>query len=183
MYIQKAVSYLREEKIILYPTDTIWGIGGDATSEKAAEKIFRLKRRKTNQSFIILVDSIQMLKRYVFEIPPMVNKLLEIPYPTTIIYPKSRCLAPNILGEDGSIGIRLIRHKFCNDLIREFGKPIISTSANISGEKSPVEFRDIRRKIQAGVDYIIPLYEWVGNKVPSRIIRITKSGEIETLRH
>ena len=183
MYIQKAVNHLREKNIILYPTDTIWGIGGDATSDIVADKIYHLKRRSENLPFIILVDSLEMLKQYIPTIPSQIKDLIQLVCPTTIIYPKSQNLASKVVAKDGSVGIRIVKTKFCRDLIHHFGKPIISTSANLSGQNSPLEYTDIDRRIIDRVDYIVPLFEWTSTKVPSRVVRINKSGKIEIIRH
>ncbi|MCY3999082.1 MAG: L-threonylcarbamoyladenylate synthase [Flavobacteriaceae bacterium] len=183
MYIQEAVQHLKEKNVILYPTDTIWGLGGDATSDVVADKIYHLKQRPQNLPFIILVDSSEMLKNYVQSIPNQIQDLVTSMTPTTIIYPEAKNLASKVIAEDGSIGIRIIKTKFCRDLIHHFGKPIISTSANLTGQNSPKEYTDIDRGIIDKVDYIVPLFEWTGTKIPSKVVRVGRSGTIEILRH
>ncbi|MCY4298808.1 MAG: L-threonylcarbamoyladenylate synthase [Flavobacteriaceae bacterium] len=183
MYIQEAVQQLKQKNVILYPTDTVWGLGGDATSDVVADKIFHLKQRPKNLPFIILVDSLEMLQNYVQSIPIQIKDLMSSMTPTTIIYPESKNLASKVIGRDGSVGIRVIQTKFCRDLIRHFGKPIISTSANLSGQNSPKEYSDIDKNIIDKVDYIVPLFEWTGTKVPSKVVRVNISGTIEILRH
>lgn len=182
MYIQNSVNYLKNGKVILYPTDTIWGIGGDATNKKVIEKIYEIKMRPKNLSFIILVDSLAMLKNYVERIPETTHKILSSPIPTTIIFPKAKNLVSELLGKDNSIAIRVVKSRFCQDLIQTFGKPIISTSANISGMSTPLDFRDVGINILNKVDYVVPLPEWSGTKNPSRIIKVSVSGETQIIR-
>jgi L-threonylcarbamoyladenylate synthase len=193
--IQNALQALREGKTILYPTDTIWGIGCDATNEKAVEKIFQIKKRNENKSLITLVSDDGMLNRFVKEVPEMAWDLMdannaeedeEPGKPITIIYDAARGLAKNVLAEDGSIGIRLVTRNandFCHRLIHKFGRPLVSTSANISGEPSPKSFTDISDEIKRSVDYVV---NWKQNEhiraEPSSIIRLKTNGEFVIIR-
>lgn len=182
--IQDSLSALQAGGLILYPTDTVWGIGCDATDEKAVEKIYSLKQRADSKSLIILVDSLDMLERYVQQVPEMAYSLIEITdTPLTIVYPKAAGLAPNVPAADGSIAIRIADHPFCKELLRRFKRPIISTSANISGEKAPADFNGITDAVKQGVDYIVPqTMEKGASRQPSSIIKVGLKGEIEILR-
>ena len=157
--IKETVAALQQQKIILYPTDTVWGIGGDATDAAVVKKIYQLKQREDNKALIVLVNSEAMLKSYVESIPEAALSFLNSDRPTTIIYPQGIGFATNLLGEDSSIGIRIPDHSFCLELITQFGKPIISTSANISGNPTPKTFDSIENEILDGVDYVVPLKE------------------------
>ena len=179
--IETAVDALRQKKIILYPTDTVWGIGGDATDSKVVQKVYHLKQREDHKAMIILISSKEMLESYVESIPNQAASFLESDRPTTVIYPKGVGLAHNLLGEDSSIGIRIPKYPFCQELIKQFGKPIISTSANISGKPTPLSFESIDTEILDGVDYIVPLREKTSNQ-PSRVVKIDSKGEIHILR-
>jgi L-threonylcarbamoyladenylate synthase len=179
--IQETLATLRKKGTILYPTDTVWGIGGDATIAEVVKKIYSLKQREDHKALIVLVSSVEMLKFYVESIPEKAFSLIESERPTTVIYPKGIGFASNLLGADSSIGIRIPKNSFCIDLITEFGKPIVSTSANISGRPTPIEFNEIEPEILDGVDYVVPL-EKNNSNPPSRIIRIDSKGEIHILR-
>ena len=179
--IETTVDALRQKKIILYPTDTVWGVGGDATDSKVVQKVYHLKQREDHKAMSILVASKEMLESYVESIPNQAASFLEGDRPTTVIYPKGVGLAHNLMGEDYSIGIRIPKHPFCQELIKQFGKPIISTSANISGKPTPLSFESIDTEILDGVDYIVPLREKSSNQ-PSRVIKIDSKGEIHILR-
>jgi L-threonylcarbamoyladenylate synthase len=182
--IKKCLEILRSGGIILYPTDTIWGIGCDATNEVAVQKIYQLKKREEEKSMIILVDSENMLGRFVKEIPEAALQFIEnIDNPLTIIYPDARNLAKNVVGDDGSIGIRITKDAFCSQLINQFRKPLVSTSANISRENSPKSFNDISEEILSGVDYVVNLrqHETSPNK-PSTIIKVELNGVFKILR-
>ena len=154
--IDKTAAIIREGKVILYPTDTIWGLGCDARNEKAVQKIYTLKGRRPEKAFLVLVNSIEMLKQYVVDIHPRVETLLVYHNrPLTLIYNKAKNL-PNVsISEDGSIGIRISQDPFCKELISKCGGPIISTSANISEEPAPRFYREISEKIRSQVDHIV----------------------------
>ncbi len=182
--IQKCLGVLDGGGIILYPTDTIWGIGCDATNPMATEKIYRLKQREDAKAMLVLVDSVDMLSGYVEEIPEMAGEILEInEKPLTIIYPAGRNLSENLLSPDGSIGIRITSDPFCTALIRKFRKPIVSTSANFAGKPSPATFREISEQIISKVDYTV---SWRRNDTtranPSGILKVKLNGEIEVIR-
>ena len=168
---------------ILYPTDTVWGIGGDATNPEVVEKIYQIKERKPEKSMLILVDGYKMLQEYVEEIPHEIWEILEKSIePTTIIYDNPKNLPENLLAPDGSIGIRIVKRGFVKDLIKATGKPLISTSANITGENTPKNFDEISKDILQRVDYIVNLHrQTTGNKA-SRIIKWTKEKGIEIIR-
>lgn len=142
--------------IIIYPTDTIWGIGGDAFNLETIRKINHIKKRPKTQNYILLVSSIEMLKKYVDRIHPRVETLLSIhKKPLTIVYPKAKNLPAHLVAENGSVAIRVIQEEFCKSLIERFGRPLISTSANFSGEPFPKNFEEINQKLLTKVDYIV----------------------------
>ncbi|MCX6252792.1 MAG: L-threonylcarbamoyladenylate synthase [Bacteroidetes bacterium] len=182
--IKKCVHVLKHGGTILYPTDTIWGIGCDATNRKAVDKIYRLKKRLESKSLIILLDESEKLKHYVRVIPEIAWDLLEIAgSPITIIYPGAMNLAKNVLAEDNSIAIRIVKNEFCRRLIHDFDKPIVSSSANISGEPTPMVFKNISRDISGSVDYVVNLYQDQFQELkPSRIIKLNVNGEFHVLR-
>ena len=159
--IKKAVEVLKGGGIILYPTDTIWGIGCDATNPDAVAKIYKLKEREDSKSMLVLVDNPNMLNIYLNEVPEIAWDLIELTTkPLTIIYPNAKNLAPNLVAADGSIGIRVVKHSFCEKLIYALRKPIVSTSANISGKPFPKNFNTIDPSIINGVDFVVPtIYE------------------------
>lgn len=167
---------------ILYPTDTVWGIGCDATNEEACQKILKLKRRPEDKSFIVLVDSIQMLEKYTVSFPEVCYDLIECAVrPLTIVYPNAKGLAPSVIANDGSVGIRVTKDPFCVKLIRSLKRPIVSTSANISGEKTPILFEQISQEIKEGVDLAIPALV-NSNAKPSQIIKIGEDSSIKIIR-
>lgn len=182
--LENALKVLRSGGTILYPTDTVWGIGCDATKEQAVEKVFQIKKRNESKSLIVLIDSIDELGRYVKEIPYVATELIECSdLPLTIVFPGAINLAKNLIAQDGSIAIRVVKDKFCSELIRKSGKPLVSTSANISGEPTPSSFDDVSEEIVNGVDYVVNLRrsERTGNK-PSRIIQLNVNGEFKIIR-
>jgi L-threonylcarbamoyladenylate synthase len=154
--VNKAFEVLKNGGLILYPTDTIWGIGCDATNLEAVEKVFKLKGRSEQKSLIVLLDSANKLQSYVNEIPEVAYDLIEYAEnPMTIIYSNAKNLAKNAIAIDGSIGIRIVKHTFCEQLLQRFRKPIISTSANLSGQPSPACFNEISQEIKQGVNYVV----------------------------
>lgn len=158
--MNKIINILKEGKTILYPTDTVWGIGCDATNEVAVKKIYQLKNREESKSLIILVDSIKMLREYLDEIPEKAIEILNSSEkPTTIIYKNPKNLAKNTIASDNTIAIRIPQDNFCLQLIKEFGKPIVSTSANVSGEPTPKSFSEISKAILESVDYVVALHQ------------------------
>ncbi len=183
MELEKAVEALKEEGVILYPTDTIWGLGCDATSEKAIEKLANLKGRNKNQRFIILLEDDRKLNKYVKEIPEVAWDLLDYAdKPLTIIYPNAINLPRNLIAEDGSIAIRIVKDGFVNQLIKKINKPLVSTSANLTGEPSPKSREEISKKIINNVKHIVNLQIKNKNAKASSIVKLQISGEIEIIR-
>jgi L-threonylcarbamoyladenylate synthase len=182
--LKKALKALREGGVILYPTDTIWGLGCDATREDAVEKIFRIKQRADSKSLIVLVNGFGMLERYVTNIPDIASAILDVAdKPITIIYPQSKHLSPGVSNEDGSAGIRICQDPFCSELITMFRKPIVSTSANLSGKPSPSLFHEIDETIIGAVDYVVRYRQNDMKKYPpSSIIRVGNDGVINIIR-
>ncbi len=183
--LKKAAEVLQSGGTILYPSDTIWGIGCDATNAKAVEKIYKIKFRTPQKSLIILADSFDMISNYIEEVPELAVELMKtVKDPITIIYRNARNLAKNIIAEDGTISIRIPRDEFCLQLIQLLGKPLTSTSANISGDPSPLSFSKINPKIKDKVDYICKSNQSnVNTMKPSTIISINKYGHIEIIRN
>ncbi|MDP2088032.1 MAG: L-threonylcarbamoyladenylate synthase [Flavobacteriaceae bacterium] len=181
--IQNTLKTLKEDKIIIYPTDTIWGIGCDATNKEAVQKIYKIKEREESKSMIILVDSIQMLHKYIPEIPEVAYDIIELSEnPITIIYDNPKGLAKNLVADDNSIAIRIPKNEFLIKLIQKFKKPIVSTSANISGDKSPLNFSEINPDLLKQVDYVVDLdREKVATK-SSSIIKLRSNGEVIIIR-
>ncbi len=182
--IKNALTILQKGGTILYPTDTVWGIGCDARNKEAVTKIFKLKERAEYKSMVVLVCDEIMVNRYVKEVPAIAWDLIEsTEEPLTLIYPDGRMLAENIIAADGSVGIRIVKDEFCKKLIQKFGKPIVSTSANVSGETSPSSFNEIKLDIMNKVDYIVNLRQKeINNTKPSTIIKIAMNGEFKILR-
>lgn len=182
--IQKAIEILQAGGLILYPTDTIWGLGCDATNAEAVDKIFKLKGRSNEKPLIILIDNDIKLPSYVREIPDVAYQLIEYAEkPLTIVYDGAKNLAANLIAEDGSIGIRVTSHPFCKQLLHRFRKPIVSTSANLSGSPSPASFDDISQEIKDGVDYIVSYGRNEINEFnASTIMKIGPSGEFQLIR-
>ena len=182
--VDAAVKALKAGDVILYPTDTVWGLGCDATRDDAVQRIFDLKKRDDAKSVIILVSDADMLARYVRQIPPMALELLEInDKPMTIIYPEGVGLSAKVIAEDGSVAIRIPQNEFCTEMIRAFGKPIVSTSANISGEETPACFAEINAEILDGAEHIVePSMEEGSTGLSSQIIKIGLGGEVKVIR-
>lgn len=182
--IKNSVKALKSGKTILYPTDTVWGIGCDAGNARAVSRIYKLKRRTENKSMIVLLDDPAKLKNYMKKVPPVAIDLLEsIDTPLTIIYPESKNLAKNVVANDHSIAIRITTNEFCRRMIAEFGKPIVSTSANLAGERSPLVFSQIHETIRNGVDYVVNLYHRkISESRPSTIIKLEVNGEFRVIR-
>lgn len=182
--IEEALKVLRSGGVLLYPTDTIWGIGCDATNEKAVEKVFEIKRRSDSKSLIVLASNMDMVARYVKDIPEMAETLVSITdKPLTIIYPEGVGLASNVTAEDGSIAIRIPMSDFCKELVRLFGKPIVSTSANVSGESAPKRYADISEDIKKMVDFCMDRsFEQGATYSPSSIIKLGLHNEVQVIR-
>lgn len=184
MEIDAAVKVLKEGGVILYPTDTVWGLGCDATNEKAVDRIYEIKHRSNSKSLITLVGDVDMLGKYVKVIPQIALELIEVnDRPMTIIYPGAISLAKNVIAEDGSVGIRIPQSEFCCQLSKRFGRAIVSTSANISSEPTPESFEDINAEILDAVDYTVdPCYEEGATTVSSQVIKVGLNGEIQIIR-
>ena len=183
MTLQKSLAALQNSGVILFPSDTVLGLGCDATDEEAVKKIFLIKNRKHSKSLVALVSDFEMLKEYVESIPKQVFGILDhASVPTTIVYPKAKQLAPMAMADDGSMAIRIPKRGFALDLVKSFGKPIIATSANLSGEQIPEESSQISSRILEQVDYVVPLKSVKYPVTPSRIVKVTSDGEIKTIR-
>lgn len=182
--IKEAIDVLKNGGIILYPTDTIWGLGCDATNEKAVARIYEIKKRSDSKSLVTLACDMDMICKYVKEIPSMAVTLEEVKdKPLTIIYPQGIGLAPNVTAEDGSVAIRIPLHEFCIELIKRFRRPIVSTSANISGEPSPVYYEDIPGEILKEADWTAdPIYEEGSTHKASSIIKLGINNEVKIIR-
>ncbi len=175
--------YLKNGRTILYPTDTVWGIGCDAADELAVSKVFTIKNRVESKSLIVLVDSFEMLQNYIDEIPSSIKPILsESKNPTTIIYNNPKGLAANVIADDNTVAIRIVQDEFCKKLIRQFGKPIVSTSANSSGNPTPKSFQEIELSILECVDYIVNLHQNKISNNPSTILKIENDGSLTVLR-
>jgi len=182
--INNSLYVLSTKKTLLYPTDTVWGIGCDATSEEAVAKIFEIKQRSESKSLVILVDSFEMLKKYIPKVSEAVLALLsKTTNPTTIIYDNPVGLAKNVVAADNTVAIRIVQNEFCRRLINQFGKPIVSTSANISGNQTPKSFAEIEQSILDSVDYVVNLQREAVNEKSSTILKVDEKGEITVLRN
>lgn len=205
MEIQKALEVLRKGGIILYPTDTVWGIGCDATDPEAVAKVYEIKKRSDSKSLVLLASDMDMICRYVKEVPEMAVQLVEVnDKPMTIIYPGAvagpepvissgveksfpksdrHCLAFNTVAEDGTVGMRIPMMDFCQRLVAKFGRPIVSTSANISGEPTPKKFAEISQDIRDAVDHVVdPSLEKESTGKSSSIIKVGLDYSIEIIR-
>lgn len=182
--IKKAIEVMRKGGIILYPTDTVWGIGCDATNAEAVAKVYALKRRDDSKALICLVDSDNRLQRYVRNVPDVAWQLIEaVEKPTTLILDGAVNLAPNLISEDGSIGIRITKEPFSHELCYRFQKAIVSTSANVSGEPAAQNYRDISQEILDGVDYVCESRRQEHKPhTPSSIIKLAADGEVKVIR-
>jgi L-threonylcarbamoyladenylate synthase len=181
--IKKCADILRKGGVILYPTDTVWGIGCDATNAEAVQKIFKIKNREESKSMIVLVAEPHQVSFYA-EVPEVTKDLVEYAErPLTIIYPKAKGIAKSLIAEDGSIGIRVVKDEFCQELIHFLHKPIVSTSANISGEHTPANYLEISDEIKESVDYVVNLRQDETKKnASSQIFKIGLNGAIEIIR-
>lgn len=182
--IKKACQVMNEGGVVLYPTDTIWGIGCDATNEDAVRRVYEIKKRSDSKAMLVLVDSSVKVDFYVQDVPEVAWDLIELAdKPLTIIYSGARNLASNLVAEDGSVGIRVTNEDFSKRLCRQFRKAIVSTSANVSGQPSPKNFSEISEDIKSAVDYIVGYrQEEMGNPKPSGIIKLDKGGVIKIIR-
>ncbi|MBK0368856.1 L-threonylcarbamoyladenylate synthase [Flavobacterium agrisoli] len=181
--ISKAYEVIKEGGIILYPTDTVWGIGCDATNAEAIKKIYALKQREETKSMIVLMNGERMMYNVFKDIPEVAWQILDLAdKPTTLILDNPRNVAPNIIAEDKTLGIRLVKEPFCYKLMERMKKPLVSTSANISGQPTPIGFKDINPEIIKGVDYVV---NWNQDKIggkPSTIIKLTQDSQVKIIR-
>ena len=180
---EKACKILKNGGVIVYPTDTVWGIGCDATNEEAIKKVFKIKQRNSSIPMLCLVNEHSMLKNYLKSVPTESAKILqEAVSPTTIIYNHSMNISKLLLGENDSIGFRIVNNEFCKKLIEKLGKPIVSTSANLSGDESAHNLKEINTKILKGVDYVVNLPNTKSCDSASSIIKINLDGTISKIR-
>ena len=181
--VQEAVSALKKGETILYPTDTIFGIGCDATNYEAVEKIYEIKERDPSKSLLILVESFQMLDQYIEEVPEMAWEVLKVNKdPLTIIFDRPKGVAENLIADDNSLAVRVTNDPLCRAIIRGLRRPIVSTSANISGQPSPVHFDDISKQLKDRIDHIVDLPLPAKNIKPSAIMKISNNGEVKIIR-
>lgn len=182
--IDRAVAVMKRGGIILYPTDTVWGIGCDATRSDAVKRVYEIKRRVDHKALIVMLGNADLLDRYVDEIPDAAAQLLDVAVdPLTIIYDHGRNLAPELLGPDGSVGIRITAERVSRTLCNTLRRPLVSTSANISGQPTPRRFADISPEIIAGVDYVIEARRNdSGETKPSSIIKVSSDNSIKIIR-
>ncbi len=198
--LAEALAVLRSGGVLLYPTDTVWGLGCDATCPQAVSKIYAIKQRSDSKALVLLASDMDMVCRYVKEVPFIADQLVEVnDKPMTLIYPSAICgkapapgeeaagdrhfLAYNVVAEDGSVGIRIPMAEFCRNLAYKLGRPIVSTSANVSGEPTPKRFKDIPEEIVSAVDYVVsPALEAGATGVSSQIIKIGMDGEVKIIR-
>lgn len=182
--LKKACEVMRAGGVILYPTDTIWGIGCDATNEEAVKRVYEIKQRRDSKSMLVLTDNPAKLQQYIEDVSDIAWDLIDLAEkPLTIIYDGACNLASNLLAEDGSVGIRVTNEPFSRELCKQFRKPIVSTSANISGMLSPEKFSQIDKKVKEAVDYVVTYRQKDNSKSqPSSIIKLNKNGTIQIIR-
>ncbi|APX99686.1 L-threonylcarbamoyladenylate synthase [Lacinutrix venerupis] len=181
--IDKAIAVLKSGGLIVYPTDTVWGIGCDATNAEAVKKVYKLKQRQDNKALICLVNNYSMLEKHVDNVPKMAYTILDIAdKPTTIIYDAPAGVAENLIAEDNTLAIRIVDHDFCKKLIRYLGRPIVSTSANIAGKPTPKSFKEIDEAILKGVDYVVNLQQQKNGGNPSTIIKLSNTSGVKIIR-
>lgn len=182
--LREAVATLRRGGIILYPTDTVWGIGCDAANPEAVARVYKIKNRVDSKALITLVDSVATLERYVEQLPEVAEQLIEVATrPLTIVYDNGINLAPNLLALDGSIGIRVTGERFSRELCRAFRRPVVSTSANISGQPTPGCFAEIEPEILEAVDYVVTYRrDEKTPAIPSSVIKLGNDSSVTILR-
>lgn len=181
--IQNAFEVIQNGGIILYPTDTVWGIGCDATNAEAVSKIYKLKQRAETQSMIVLMNGEKMMYNVFREIPEVAWQILDLSEsPTTLILDDPRNVAANVIGADKTLGIRIVKEPFCYKLMERMKKPLVSTSANLSGQPTPKSFAEISPEIINGVDYVVNLQHDKVSGKPSTIIKLTKDSQVKIIR-
>lgn len=183
--VEAAVETLRNGGLILYPTDTVWGIGCDATNEEAVARIYALKQSENKKSMLVLCADADMIVRYVDKAPAIAFEVMEMAdSPLTAILPGARGVAANLIPEEKTLGVRIPDHEFCQRMLRKFGRPVVSTSANISGEATPKTLAEIDRKIVDGTDFVVdPRCEGKATRKPSSIIAFGEGGEVKIIRN
>jgi len=181
--LTKCIDVLSKGGLILYPTDTVWGIGCDATNEDAVNKIYTLKRRPDTKAMICLVANEFMLKHHVKEVPEVAYDIIDLATkPTTIVYDNPIGVAKNLVSKEDTLAIRVASDKFCQSLVQRFKKPIVSTSANIGGQPTPRTFSEISEEILKGVDYVVNLHDKKKAGKPSSIIKLSSDGVVKVIR-
>lgn len=181
--LKKSLEVLKKGGVILYPTDTVWGLGCDATNFEAVQKIFNLKQREDSKTMICMVHDFNMLNKHVEDVPSLAKDIIKIAQkPTTIIYDRPKHVAENLIAADNTLAIRVVHHNFCETLIRRFKKPIVSTSANLSGHPTPTTFQEIETDILKGVDYVVNLGRDQKAANPSSIIQLSNDGTVKVIR-
>ena len=181
--IENCLDVLNEGGLILYPTDTVWGIGCDATNAEAVNKIYKLKQRPDTKTMICLVAKDPMLEKYVKDVPDLAYDIMDLSEkPVTIVYDHPVGVAHNLIAEDNTLAIRVARDHFCQRLIQRFRKPLVSTSANFAGNPTPRSFVEIDQEILKGVDYVVNLQREGENAKPSSIIRLKNDGTVKVIR-
>lgn len=181
--LNNAYAVLKRGGIILYPTDTVWGIGCDATNADAIDRIYALKRRSEEKALICLVSDFKMLNQFVEEVPEVAYDILKYAAkPTTIIYDKPIRVAENLVGQDNTLGIRVTKDEFCQKLLKKLKRPLVSTSANLSNDPTPESFAQISPQILKGVDYVVNLQQSIKTPKPSAIIKLSNDGKVKVPR-
>ncbi len=182
--IKRAIEVMQQGGVILYPTDTIWGIGCDATNEEAVKRVYEIKKRSDSKAMLVLVDSEAKVESYVKDVPLVAWDLMDLSTkPLTVIFDGARNLAPNLLAEDGSVGIRITKEEFSRQLCMRFKKAIVSTSANISGQPSPANFSEISDEVKQAVDYIVQYRQNEKSRPkPSGIIKLGSDSTVKVIR-
>ncbi|WP_299891625.1 L-threonylcarbamoyladenylate synthase [uncultured Lacinutrix sp.] len=183
LLLSETVTILKQGGIILYPTDTVWGIGCDATNSLAVQKIYKLKQREDSKALICLVNNYSMLEKHVDNVPKLAYNILDLAVnPTTVIYDNPAGVSENLIASDNTLAIRIVDHDFCKKLIKYLGRPLVSTSANLAGEPTPKSFKEIDEAIIKGVDYVVNLQKEKVAKNPSTIIKLSNSGGVKIIR-
>ncbi|PHR87361.1 MAG: threonylcarbamoyl-AMP synthase [Leeuwenhoekiella sp.] len=181
--VNESLTVLKRGGLLLYPTDTVWGIGCDATNAEAVDKVYELKKRPESKALICLVSDLKMLRQYVEDIPEVAYNILKyVDQPTTIVYDNPIRIAENLVAEDNTLGIRIVQDEFCQTLIRKLGKPLVSTSANLSGEPTPMRYLEISPTVLEGVDYVVNLQRKHKSTKSSTVIRLSSDGQVKILR-
>tara|TARA_Y100000385_G_scaffold234649_1_gene248029 strand:- start:390 stop:944 length:555 start_codon:yes stop_codon:yes gene_type:complete len=180
--IANAIKVLKDGGIILYPTDTIWGIGCDATNDEAVKKIYELKKRAHSKALIVLIAEYASIYKMLDKVSPNAYKYMKESKPTTVIFNDVQNISSNVLGENGSAAIRLVKDEFCENLILKLGQPLVSTSANLSGGENPKTFSEINQELKENVDYTVNLRQNEVMDMPSSIIKLAENGTIQKIR-